>query len=307
VIEVVLSELERRGFRGRVVSVSRLGELREEFDSRRRDGLLDEGVVERYLSHLSFDLPEELPDARSIIVVAVPQPSIRFTFAWKGRRVSADVPPTYFGAGEVNERVVEAVNGSTAPESRRLIPAIVPRKLLAVRSGLAAYGRNNVAYVPGMGSMHRIAAFFSDIPVEEDGWGDAAMLPRCRECEACRRACPTGAVGGDRFLLHAERCITYYNEEEADVPFPSWLEPSWHDLLIGCFHCQRVCPENREYVDRVEEREEFSEEEVALLLAGTPPEEMPAATAGKLARSELGEIAEVLPRNLKILLERDAA
>jgi epoxyqueuosine reductase len=296
---------KERGFRGRVVSTSRLGELRAELEGRRRDGLLDETLYEKYLSRFAFEPPEELPDARSIIVVAVPQPSIRFTFTWKGRRVNADVPPTYLGAREVNDDLVGAVNEALAPETCRLINAIVPRKLLAVRSGLAAYGKNNITYVAGMGSMHRLAAFFSDLPAEGEEWAEPEMLPRCRECDTCRRSCPAGAIGDDRFLLRAERCVAYHNEEPADVPFPPWLEPSWHDSLIGCFHCQRVCPENRECVERVEEREGFSEEEAALILAGTPPEKMPAATAEKLTRSELGELAEVLPRNLKALLERD--
>jgi epoxyqueuosine reductase len=306
-IEAVLSELEKRGYRGRVVSVSRLAELRAELEGRRRDGLLDEGIFETYLSHLSFELPEDLPDARSIIVVAVPQPSIRFTFAWKGRRVDAGVPPTYLGGREVDGRVAEAIAAAAAPQSCRPVRAVVPRKLLAVRSGLAAYGKNNVTYVPGMGSMHRLSAFFSDLPAGEDEWGEPELLPRCRDCDACRRACPSGAIGDDRFLLHAERCITYHTEKPADVPFPPWLDPSWHDSLVGCLHCQRACPENREYINWVDEGEEFSEDEAALILAGTPPEEMPAATVEKLTRSGLADLADVLPRNLKVLLKQETS
>jgi len=46
-------------------------------------------------------------------------------------------------------------------EERDYAARIVPIDRLAVRGGLATYGRNNVTYVPGMGSFHRLSAFYS--------------------------------------------------------------------------------------------------------------------------------------------------
>ena len=109
----------------------------------------------------------------------------------------------------------------------RAAKAVLPKKLLAVRSGLAAYGKNNITYVPGMGSFHGLVAVFSDLPAPEGTWRDAEMMEACHKCAACRRHCPTGAIDADRFLLRAERCLTFHNEKPVDVPFPGWIDAAW--------------------------------------------------------------------------------
>jgi epoxyqueuosine reductase len=144
---------------------------------------------------------------------------------------------------------------------------------------------------------------FSDLEAPEDGWREPVMLARCETCAACRRHCPVGAIGTDRFLLRAERCITFHNEKPAGVPFPEFIEPAWHNCVVGCLHCQRVCPENREVWARTEERARFTEEETAWLLDGTPLAALPDATVVKLERSHLSRYAGLLPRNLRALLD----
>jgi epoxyqueuosine reductase len=301
----VSTELERAGFRGRRVSIPRLRELRDEIEGRHREGLFDEAVYETYLAHFGYDPPDGLPEPRSLIVVASPQPALRFTFVWKGRSFRLAVPPTYFHGTDDQAR--EALTGALGPAGYGVAPAPVPKKLLAVRSGLAAYGKNNVTYVPGLGSFYRIAAFYSDLPCPEDDWREPAMLERCRECDLCRRACPAGAIGEDRFLLHAERCITFHNEQPPEVPFPAWLEPRWHDrCLVGCLRCQRSCPENEGVRGWVEEGEAFSAEETELLVAGVPLEQFPPETAAKIERANLAPFLSLLPRNLEVIFARTA-
>jgi len=119
-----------------------------------------------------------------------------------------------------------------------------------------------------MGSFLQLVAVYSDMPREEDRWQEAAMLEKVEDCDLCRRACPTGAISVDRFLLRAERCISYQNEKRGDVPFPSWMDVSWHNCLEGCMRCQRACPLNKQFLGWVGEEEEFSEEETRLLLNG---------------------------------------
>ena len=96
------------------------------------------------------------------------------------------------------------------------------------------------------------------------------MMDLCQKCTACLRHCPTGAITSERFLLRAERCITFHNEEPSDVPFPAWLDASWHNCLVGCLHCQSICPENKDYLAWVGEGAKFSAEETALLVEGVP-------------------------------------
>jgi epoxyqueuosine reductase len=171
-----------------------------------------------------------------------------------------------------------------------------------VRSGLAAYGKNNVTYVPGMGSFHGLVAAYTDLPVAEDDWREPQMMERCRDCEACLRRCPAGAITAERFLLHAERCITFHNEKPAGIPFPPWIDPAWHNCLMGCLHCQWACPENKDARHCVEDGVTFSQAETELLLGGAPLERIPADTLLKMQRVHLDLWVDIIPRNLGALL-----
>jgi len=298
----LLGKLEERGYAARIVPIHHLGDLREGIEGAYKRGLIDEDVYREYLTVLRFEPPASLPDARSLIVVAVPQPSVQFTFTWDGKPAPLVVPPTYLKSRQVDRQVEDVLAEILHPAGYRVTPAPVPKKLLAVCSGLAVYGRNNVSYVDGMGSFYRLAAFASDLPCLEDTWQKPRMMEACQKCAACRRKCPTGAITVERFLLHAERCIVFHNEKPTSVPFPGWIDASAHNCLVGCMTCQRVCPQNKDFVHWVEEGAAFSQEETTLLLQGQILDRLPPATADKLERSGLASYLDVLPRNLAALL-----
>jgi len=109
------------------------------------------------------------------------------------------------------------------------------------------------------GQFFGLVAVYFDLPAQEDNWREPQMREICRNCSACLRHCPVSAIISERFLLRAELCITFHNEKPSDVPFLAWMDPSWHNCLMGCLHCQRVCPQNREFLHWVEERVEFSQ------------------------------------------------
>jgi len=302
VTEESLQRLETLGYKGGVVPTRRLGDLREDIESRHQDALFDEDFYHERLSSFEWGPPDTLPDATSIIVVAVPDPQRRITFHWQGQPVPATVPPTYLHWQGVDKRVEDSLSDILASKGYHVALANLPKKLTAGRSGLAAYGKNNVTYVPGMGSFHRLVVLWSDLPCEEEHWQDLRMMETCEKCQACQRVCPTGAIDSDRFLLRAERCLTFLNEKPPEVPFPAWLDPSWHNCLVGCLRCQRVCPENREVRDWMEGHEVFSEAETALLLDGVAEEHLPPETVAKLERLDVIELLDILPRNLSALL-----
>jgi epoxyqueuosine reductase len=302
----LIHQLETHGYQARLISIRHLQDLQEAIEGVCRQGLLDEKFYQERLAGFVFRPPEDMPEARSLIIVAFKDPQVRFSFSWEGKHIPLIVPPTYLHWQGKDKRLEMALVELLEPEGYQVAQAVVPKKLLAVCSGLAAYGRNNITYVNGMGSLHRLAALFSDLPCEEDHWAKPQVLERCRECQACRRACPPGAIDDDRFILHAERCITFWNEKPGSVAFPKWLAESWHNCLVGCMRCQIVCPENQGKLDWYEEGEEFSEEETGLLLEGVPLTELPTVLVEKLERWDLLELIDILPRNLNALLvERD--
>ena len=274
--------------------------MNEYLNESRKRGFLNEELYQEYLTGLVFKSPEVLPEARSLIVVAVPQPQIKVIFTWQGESWPLMIPPTY--RHYPDKRVGDVLSSVLNHEGYRVAQAALPLKSLAVRSGLGKYGRNNICYVPGMGSFHRLVAFYTDFPCPEDSWREPQMAKSCQNCRACIDGCPVGAITGDRFLIHAERCLTFHNERRGE--FPAWIDSSWHNCLVGCLRCQIACPQNVRFLGWIEGDQVFSEEETSLILEYVPSDRLPPETVEKLARLDLIEYLDVLPRNLRMLLRK---
>jgi len=296
----LMRRLAAQGCLGRVVPIEHLSDLEDAIVGTQRRGLFDDEFYREQLTGFAFRAPPELQNPRSIIILAVPVPEVHTIFHWKGDRLPAILPPTYVGYGATSERVRAGVGVFLGKEGHKVEKAELPLKTLAVCSGLAQYGRNNISYLPVLGSFFQLVGVLSDLPCSEDPWERPRMMERCNSCEACLRACPTGAIGRDRFLLHAERCITFHNERSA--AFPAWIDPAWHTCLLGCMRCQSICPENKGVLSWVEEREEFSEEEARLLLDCAPLENLPTSTVERLRRLDMVDDLPILARNLSVLL-----
>jgi epoxyqueuosine reductase len=303
-VDNLFVSLGERGFQARIVSVSHLHQLQKEIESLCRHALLDTQFYKNRLAWFDFRIPDDLPKAKSLIVVAVPRPPTRAIFIWNGQRRPLILPPTYTAYDGIAKQVENLLARILGEKGYKSTETALPLKLLAARSGLSQYGRNNICYVSGLGSFLQLVAIYSDMPCEKDCWQEATMMKSCEECELCRRACPTGAISSDRFLLYAERCISYHNEKKGDVPFPKWMNISWHNCIVGCMRCQRVCPQNREFIRWVGEEEEFSEEETALLLQGVPKDKLPTTMLKKLMHLDLVDYLNCLPRNLSVFFDK---
>ncbi|MBF0547969.1 MAG: hypothetical protein HQM08_26265 [Candidatus Riflebacteria bacterium] len=301
--EVFFSKLEEGGLKGRVVPIQHLQDLQREIEDRHAEGLFAPEFYQEALSFFSFRPPDDFPAATSLIVVAIPRPQTNVSFTWRGKTLTLLLPPIYLGFREIARQIGGHLTDWLAPEGYRVTSAKLPQKLLAVRSGLAEYGRNNITYIPGMGSFFQLAAFFSDLPCEEYTWREPRMMDRCQVCKVCQTKCPTGAITSERFLLQPERCLVFHNERGKDHRFPAWIDPALHNCLIGCMLCQRFCPENKAFLDWFEGNESFSHEETSLLLKGGSSDQLAVTTQAKLTRLGLLENLEILPRNLGVFFK----
>ena len=295
----IFSYIAKVGYIGKIVSAEHLKELEDELTLRKRTDKFDENFYQERLTSFKYTPTKGLTYARSIIVIAVPQPVVVLIFRWHGEDCSVYIPPTYDNS--INEDVKEELEVILAPEDYHIEPTVLPLKLLAVRSGLAQYGRNNICYISGKGSFYRLIAFFSDLPCPEDSWRPFCMMERCDSCGACIMACPTGAIDEKRFLLHAELCLSFHNEHTGD--FPKDINPHVHHCLFGCLICQNICPENKKNAIWLEERESFFEYETSLILNGIPLHQIPNSTRLKLDRLCLTDNYSLLARNLNVLLK----
>ncbi len=293
-----LQQLAKAGLACRLVSAEHFTDLKSVLESLRSEGMFAEGIYEEHYARFNYDLPKEAQFAKSIIAVAVPVPAMKLTFVHEGKEMKALLPPTYADGAEINNSARATLERTLKPYKFVWEPLLF--KTLAVRSGLAKYGRNNITYVGDYGSFNRLTAYFTDLPCEEDQWQEPEALPTCAKCKACRNSCPTGAITNERFLIKVERCITCMNERPSSQPFPDWVKPEWHNALAGCMRCQNVCPHNRQVIGWAEDKGRFSESETAYLLNGKFEGAESEAMAARL--DKLGLNLGMFPRNLEVLL-----
>jgi epoxyqueuosine reductase len=300
VISQITDEMEQHHYKFKMVPITHLAEVQDAVGELVRQGMISETLSRGW--HFYLDGNEKLPEAKTIAVIAMPQYITRVTFRNKGKVFAANIPPGYFT--QKDESCADKIlRGILEPNGYKLSKARLPLKTLAVRSGLAKYGRNNISYVPGMGSFLRLIAFYTDYPCEEDNWQEASMMEACENCSLCRETCPTGCIPSERFLIHAENCLTHFNEDEFDLP--KWLQSDWHNSLIGCMKCQAVYPVNKPYLNKIETGPDFSEAETELILNKASVEKLSPETRMKLDRMVEDGIYPVMGRNLRMLIEQE--
>jgi epoxyqueuosine reductase len=127
----------------------------------------------------------------------------------------------------------------------------VPEVAAARAAGVGKTGRHGLCIVPGYGSYVSLGAIildtdagrgFTDVPPSKDAG-------YCGGCNACIRACPTGALGAETGgdgtpPLRREKCLSYITQAKT-------LTTEQESLLRknprhwGCDACQEACPENR--------------------------------------------------------------
>jgi len=292
--------LENNEYKGKIVSAKYIPYLQNRFKEFQEQKLLDIEFYEEFKTYFEFQPDVDFDEINSLFVMAIPQPQYEAIFHWKNRKISLLIPPMYLYGLKVINQMNDVLSKLLNPAGYHVTHARLPQKTLAVSCGLATYGRNNITYVKGMGSFHRLSTFYSDFPCDQDSRRELQMMDLCEECSACVRKCPTGAIPTDRFLLRAEKCITYHNEHPGEIPFPDWIDPSWHNCLVGCLHCQKVCPANKQVKDWIEPGPIFNEEETKLLVSEKNIDLLPDETKKKIEDFDLKNYFEVLPRNLKV-------
>jgi epoxyqueuosine reductase len=298
----VLAAVTEAGWTARVVRAERLAEVGDRVAGVLASGELPGRTADHLAGEVAFAWPTEMPEVRSVIVAATARPLTQATLTVSGQPRTVVVPPHYAGYSSVPAELTAVLVDSLSDSGFTAAQLHPPLKTLAACSGLARYGRNNIAYVAGLGSYLILAASASDAPPPRGAdWSEPLQLDRCERCSACQRACPSGAIRADRFLLQTDRCLTSVNEDKG--PFPDWVDPAWHHCAVGCLRCQQACPENALVDLRVAPPEVFDEAETAAILAAVPAGELGVSTQTKLARCGLDYSPALIARNLHALID----
>jgi hypothetical protein len=118
--DYLFSELQSYGFDAHMVSIQRLQELEGQIDGRHQE-FAPEFYQER-ITRLQFNIhPGEMPEAKSIIIVAMPSMQAGANFHWNGETKTLIVPPTFPGYYELPEKVEAEVNELLASTGYRVV------------------------------------------------------------------------------------------------------------------------------------------------------------------------------------------
>ena len=286
-------------------TVSIIETVQDEFDALKAQGAFDPSFYNEWLRR--FERTGDVPSQKlqSVILIAVPRPAHRVTFEFKNERFETAIPPTYVDDNRIRHIVRDDLDTALFGGKSHLEILSAPLKAVSARLGLIEYGRNNITYIRELGSYLQLVGLITDAklePMRGRPKRKPAMLDECRDCRLCFKACPTGAIGDDRFLLHAERCLTYFNEGTS--PWPEHLPHSIHHCLIGCMICQKVCPLNKELLEYVDTGVSFTAEETGKILSDERDTSDPIwqGIKAKVTQLDMLDYESILGRNLRALL-----
>ena len=114
---------------------------------------------------------------------------------------------------------------------------LVPHKTVAALSGLGFVGKSGLFLTEEFGSKIRLATVLTDMPLKSTR---PIIENGCGACNACKNACPAGAIYGElptkngERNFDAEKCSRYMKEHFQDVGRGS-----------VCGVCIKVCPKNK--------------------------------------------------------------
>ena len=286
-----INDLFVNGEKAKIISISKLQELKEDIDHFKKDYELNNFQKWIVNDLYRFEIPQVDFSIKSIILMAIPHPfyaEVVFTKNKKKYHCMSIVMSDFDKTEAVLKRIL------LTQKYNVILAQNLPLKRLAVQSGLAVYGRNNICYIDGMGSNFSFTAYYSDIPCNDKYWTDIAMASVCTKCRVCLSNCPTGAIQKDNFLIDNERCLSYWNE--GAEPFPKWIPKSAHHCVYDCIKCQVKCPMNKDQIKNVVGPIQFTELETNILLSGLQYEKQPVSLKKK---SEILRITPMARWNIK--------
>lgn len=241
--EQIRSELEKEGF----AKVGFLHRNDAQFANWNQDW-----IQRGYHAEMSFmednsairaDPCSIIPDGKSIISCAYPY----FTRPSGGRWRRNAISSYAWGADyhKILKKKIDRVllflhKFSSDFQGRGFVDtAPLPEKIIAKQSGLGWIGKNGLLLNPQLGSYF----FLAEIVCNLDFPSDSPQEDQCGDCDKCIRACPSGAIDGDR-SVNSNNCISYLTIEKRGQFAPEQSSFIKYQVF-GCDICQQVCHWNQ--------------------------------------------------------------
>jgi len=130
---LICAKLEERGYRGMVVPIEHVSQLKLEIEENVSQGKIDAGLHEKYLAGFKFDVATRCPKACSILITAAPQPQRKVTFHLNGQTYPVIIPPTYYN--DTDDQIRNILQNTLSSKDYQLYMAALPSKLLQYAAG----------------------------------------------------------------------------------------------------------------------------------------------------------------------------
>lgn len=109
----------------------------------------------------------------------------------------------------------------------------------AIAGGLGILGDNGLIINERYGSYVFIGDVITDLAPELLGASAPQPIRRCEHCGACKRACPTGILGGEE-----SDCLSAVTQRKGELSQAEADMIRKYNTAWGCDICQSVCPHN---------------------------------------------------------------
>ncbi len=223
-------------------------------DSERFEAWIEDGLSEGmpYLARQDSRLARKdpsllLPGVRTVISLAAPYPLVS-----KDPKKQSDPPQGRVASYACLEDYHDGLHdlaAKLAKQLRILAPGSLTRvcvdtapvleKAYAHKAGLGWIGQNTLLFNPEYGSHLLLAEILTTLELPPD---PALTGDPCADCDLCLKACPTGALLGDR-KMDSRRCLSYLTiENRAEIPIQ--FRQGLGNRVFGCDTCQQACPYN---------------------------------------------------------------
>ena len=228
-----------------ITSAEPLVEAETAAATRTARGLMD-GLTwwSEHRAHASADPRRSTPDARSVIALAFPYVFPSPSGGGQGGGPVGRIASYALGRDyhevllERMQPLVELLRNQGYRAKTYVDHGWMLDRAAAARAGIGWLGKNTNLLVPGTGSYVLLAEIVTSAELETD----EPIKKSCGSCDACIRACPTGALV-EPGVLDNRLCISFWTIEHRGV-IPREMRPRIGDWIFGCDICQDVCPVN---------------------------------------------------------------
>ncbi len=191
--------------------------------------------INRMNERVSDDPKEIFENTRRVIVLLYP---------YQAYKDKTDQPliSAYYVASNSAYHAAKRIENAIKEEGYEAISNTqIAIKPYLLKMGVGETGRNSLVSVPELGTRFHAQIILTDMPLETDELKSPRFVSDlCKNCQACVRACPAGAILQDG-RIDIERCLRARDDGEV---VPEDLRALYGNRILGCDVCQDVCLRN---------------------------------------------------------------